>query len=285
MTQPTAQQVIDSQRRDWNRVASGWEQWDQFFDEQMAYVNHRLIGDARIRHGQRVLDLGSGTGYPALLAAKTVGTTGSVTGMDVAEQMLAAAERKAKQLGLVNVTFRPGDVTHLPFDAGRFDAVTSRFCLMFLPEIPKAATEIRRVLKPGGWVAAAVWSTVDKNPSFRLAMETIKEVVNLPAPDPSAPGIFRLAKAGELAEIFQRAGFVDVSDQEFLGEWSYDSEDHYVKSLFELAAPIQNLMASLSPVQVEEITRRLIRASTPFRRGNRISFPIAARIVAGRTPS
>ncbi|BFU94206.1 MAG: SAM-dependent methyltransferase [Nitrospira sp.] len=285
MTQPTAQQVIDSQRQDWNRVASGWEKWDQFFEDQMAYVNHRLIGDARIKQGQRVLDLGSGTGYPALLAAETVGTAGNVTGMDVAEQMLEAAGRKATRLGLTNVTFQPGDVTHLPFDAELFDAVTSRFCLMFLPEIPKAAAEIRRVLKPGGWVAAAVWSTADKNPSIRLAMETIKDVVSVPPPDPSAPGIFRLAKPGELADMFQRTGLVDVADQEFLGEWSYASEDHYVKSLLELAAPIQNLMASLSSTQVEEITRRLIRTVAAYRRGDRLTFPIAARIVAGRKPS
>lgn len=285
MTQPTAQQVIDSQRQDWNHVASGWEKWDQFFDEQMAYINHRLIGDARIKHGHRVLDLGSGTGYPALLAATTVGTTGHVTGMDLAEQMLAAASRKATRLGLANVTFQPGDVTHLPFDADLFDAVTSRFCLMFLPEIPKAAAEIRLVLKRGGWVAAAVWSTADKNPSFRLAMETIKDVVPVPPPDPSAPGIFRLAKPGELADIFQRAGLVDVTDQEFLGEWSYTSEDHYVTSVLELAAPIQHLMASLAPMQAEEIRRRLIRTVAAYRHGDRVRFPIAARMVAGRKPS
>ncbi|MDF0643074.1 MAG: class I SAM-dependent methyltransferase [Nitrospira sp.] len=285
MTQLTAQQVIDSQRQGWNRVASGWEKWDQFFEEQMAYVNHRLIGDARIKHGQRVLDLGSGTGYPALLAAEMVGTAGNVTGMDVAEQMLEVAGRKATRLGLTNVTFQPGDVTHLPFDADIFDAITSRFCLMFLPEIPKAAAEISRVLKPGGWVAAAVWSTADKNPSIRLAMETIKDFVPVPPPDPSAPGFFRLAKPSELADMFQHAGLVDVADQEFLGEWSYTSEAQYVRSLLELAAPIQNLMASLSPTQVEETTRRLNRAVAAYRRGDRLTFPIAVRIVAGRKPS
>jgi enediyne biosynthesis protein CalE5 len=147
-------------------VAGGWEKWDRFFDEQMACLNHRLVADARLRSAMRVLDLGSGTGYPALLGAQTVGATGSVTGMDLAEQMLEVAKRKATRLGLNNITFKPGDVTTLPFEANSFDAITSRFCLMFLPDVPTAATEIARVLKPGGWVAAAVWSAPEKNPSI-----------------------------------------------------------------------------------------------------------------------
>jgi ubiquinone/menaquinone biosynthesis C-methylase UbiE len=183
MTQPPPQAIIESQRQDWNRVAGGLEKWDRFFDDQMTFLNHRLVADARLRPGMRVLDLGSGTGYPAILAAQTVGPSGSVVRIDLAEQMLAIAERKTKRLGLANITFCPGDVTTLPFESQTFDAITSRFCLMFLPEIPKAAKEIARVLKPGGWLAAAVWSAPDKNPSIGLSMEAIKNVIELPTPD------------------------------------------------------------------------------------------------------
>jgi len=87
----TPEQIIEGQRQDWNRVAGGWEKWDRFFDEQMAFFNHRLVADARLRFGMRVLDLGSGTGYPALLGAQTVGPSGSVIGLDLAEQMLLLA--------------------------------------------------------------------------------------------------------------------------------------------------------------------------------------------------
>ncbi|HSC55604.1 MAG TPA: methyltransferase domain-containing protein, partial [Nitrospira sp.] len=227
MPQQTPQQIIEGQRQDWNRVAGGWEKWDRLFDEQIAFLNHRLVADARLRSGLRVLDLGSGTGYPALLAAQTVGPTGSVIGLDVAADMLAVAERKAKRLGLTNVTFRGGDVTTLPFEAASFDAVTSRFCLMFLPEIPKAAAEIARVLKPGGWVAAAIWSAPEKNPSIGLAMIVLKQFLELPAPDPGTPGIFRLAKPGDLCGMLQQAGLADITDEEFLGEWSYASAEEY----------------------------------------------------------
>ena len=284
MAQPPPQQIIEGQRQDWNRVAGGWEKWDRFFDEQMAYLNHRLVADARLHAGMNVLDLGSGSGYPALLAAQTIGPSGSVIGMDLAEQLLAVAERKAKRLSLSNVSFKTGDVTSLPFETASFDALTSRFCLMFLPEIPKAAVEIARVLKPGAWVATAVWSSPEKNPSIGLSMAAIKQVIELPPPDPTAPGVFRLAKPGELAGLFQQAGLIEVTDHEFLGEWSYASGEEYYTSLMEIAAPVQNLMAKLSDAQKQEVKRLIVQAASQFKRGNRITFPLAVRMVAGRKP-
>ncbi|SPP65048.1 class I SAM-dependent methyltransferase [Nitrospira lenta] len=284
MPTPDNAKMIEGQRQDWNRVAGGWEKWDRLFDQQMAFLNHRLVADARLHEGMHVLDLGSGTGYPALLGAQTVGSTGSVVGMDLAEHMLAAATRKATRLGLTNVSFKTGDVTSLPFEPASFDAVTSRFCLMFLPEIPKAASEIARVLKPGSWVAAAVWSAPEKNPSIGLSMAAIKQVIDLPPPDPTAPGIFRLAKSGELAGLFQQAGLVDVTDQEFLAEWSYASADEYYTSLMEIAAPVQNLMAKLTESQQQDVKQRITQAASQSTRGGRIVFPIAVRIVAARKP-
>jgi len=282
--QQTPQQVIDSQRQDWNRVAAGWEKWDQYFDRQMAFVNHRLVADARLRPGLHVLDLGSGTGYPALLVAQTVGSIGSVVGIDLADQMLAAADRKAKRLGLANLTFRTGDVTSLPFEAGSFDAVTSRFCLMFLPEIPKAVSEIARVLRPGAWVAAAVWSAPEKNVSFCITMDVLKQFIELPAPDPTAPGIFRLARPGDLSSMFRQAGLVDIMEQEFVAEWSYASGEEYYRSLTDLAAPLQNLFARLAPDQRREAEQRIVQAVNQYRRGETILLPMVVRMVAARKP-
>lgn len=284
MERPTPHQIIEGQRQDWNRVAGGWEKWDRFFDEQMAYLNHRLVADARLRSGMRVLDLGSGTGYPALLAAQTVGTAGSVIGVDLAEKMLAAAERKAKRIGLTNATFQTGDVTTLPFEAGSFDAVTSRFCLMFLPDIPKALAEIARVLKPGGHVAAAVWSTPDKNPYLRIPLDVIKQFIELPPPDPAAPGIFRLAKAGDLAGMLRQAGFTDVNEQEFLGDVRFPAAPDYVASLLEIAAPIQNLFAKLSADHRQEAEEKITSAADQYRSHAGVALPIAVRMVAARKP-
>jgi ubiquinone/menaquinone biosynthesis C-methylase UbiE len=278
------EQVIDGQRQDWNRVAGGWEKWDGFFDEQMAFLNHRLVGDARLRSGLRVLDLGSGTGYPAILAAQTVGGKGSVVGIDLAQQMLDAAERKAASLQLSNLTFRAGDVTTLPFETASFDAVTTRFCLMFLPDIPKAVAEISRILKPDTWCAAAVWSAPDKNPYLKIPLDVIKQFIALPAPDPTAPGIFRLAKTGELSGMLQQAGFIDISEHEFLSDVRFAAADQYFSSLMDIAAPIQNLWAKLSPEQQSEAKQRIIDTAGQYRNGSAIALPIAVRMVAARKP-
>ena len=128
MPTPMPAEVIEAQRKDWNRVAGGWDKWDQYFSRNMTFINHRLAADARLRPGMQVLDVGSGTGYPALLAGEVVGSDGSVVGIDLAESMLAVATRKAQALGMKHVTFRTGDATALPFDGESFDAVISRFC-------------------------------------------------------------------------------------------------------------------------------------------------------------
>jgi ubiquinone/menaquinone biosynthesis C-methylase UbiE len=284
MAAQTPEQVIESQRQDWNRVAGGWEKWDEFFDRSMAFLNHRLVGDARLRSGMQVLDLGSGTGYPALLAAQTVGPTGGVIGVDLADQMLAAAERKARRLALSNVTFRTGDVTTLPFETASFDAATSRLCLMFLPQIPTAVAEIARVLKPGAWLAAAVWSAPDPNPYIKIPMDVIKQLIDLPPPDPAAPGIFRLAKPGELAGLLQQAGFRDIADHEFLGDVQFTTPHEYFSSLMDIAAPIQNLWGKLNQSQQTEATQRIIDAAGRYGQGSGIALPIAVRLVAGRKP-
>ncbi|MDH4302313.1 MAG: methyltransferase domain-containing protein [Nitrospira sp.] len=284
MASLSPEQVIESQRQDWNRVAGGWEKWDRFFDEQMAFLNHRLIGDARLRAGLRVLDLGSGTGYPALLAAQTVDQSGSVVGIDLAKQMLEAAGRKAAMLKLSNVTFRTGDVTTLPFESASFDAVTTRFCLMFLPEIPKAVAEIARVLRPRTWMAAAVWSAPDKNPYLKIPIDIIKQFIELPSPDPAAPGIFRLAKPGELAAMLQQAGFIDISEQEFLGDVRFAETGEYFSSLMDIAAPIQNLWAQLNPTQQTEARQRIMDTAGQYRNESGIALPIAVRMVAARKP-
>jgi ubiquinone/menaquinone biosynthesis C-methylase UbiE len=284
MPQQTPAQVIETQREDWNRVASGWEKWDQFFDQNMACLNHRLVADARSRSGQRILDLGSGTGYPALLAAQVVGPTGQVLGIDLADGMLAVARRKAEKLALTNVEFRTGDATQLPYESGSFDAVISRFCLMFLPDLPQALKEISRVLKAGGYLAAAVWSAPDKNPFLSIPLATIKQFVDLPPPEPDAPGIFRLAKPGDLAAFAQDAGLQFVSEEEFTTETQFSSSREYYNSLMDMAAPIQNLFAKLSDAQKQGVEQKIITGADAYRRGGAIALPIAVRFVTARKP-
>ena len=177
-----AVEIVESQKKDWNKVAPAWEKWDADIDKNWSFVNHLLVGYARIRPGLKVLDLGSGTGHPAFLAAAAVGRKGQLLGVDLAENMVQAANKKAKSLGLAQLAFEAADVTHLKFESNGFDAVLSRFCFMFVPEIEKALAEVLRVLKPGAYFSAAVWSAADKNPYLKLPIDVLKTFVEIPAP-------------------------------------------------------------------------------------------------------
>jgi len=281
---PTSAEVIDSQKKDWNRVAPAWEKWDRLIDENLSFINYRLVGEARIRTGFEILDLGSGTGYPALLAAEAAGTTGRVTGIDLAEEMLDVARRKAKRLNLSNIVFQCADISTLAFPDHRFDSVISRFCLMFLPDVPKAVREIYRVLKPGGYLSAVVWSNPDKNPFLRLATDVIKNYVSIPPPDPNQPGVFRLAKAGELSGMLEESGFTEIVDVEMGGESRYASAEEYLSNVKEMAAPLQGLFAKLMPGDRDRAESEIKDSALKYQRDGMIPIPLVVRVVTGRKP-
>lgn len=276
------EQYVAAQRQDWNRVAMAWEKWDAFLDARLSSCNHRLIEKANVLQGNHVLDLGSGTGYPAIQCAHCVGEKGRVTGLDIADEMLQVARRKAMSLGLQHVTFQNYDVTTLPFLDTSFDAATSRFCLMFLPDLKKTLYEVFRVLKPGGFFAAAVWSEIEKNPYLALPMEVIKDYVELPQINPSIPGLFSLSKKGNLANQMYAAGFANVSEEEFPVEGIFSSGYEYVNCMKEMAAPLQDLFRKLPPDKRDEAYNKIVKMAETFRKGDRISLPGMALIVSGK---
>jgi SAM-dependent methyltransferase len=115
----------------------------------------RLVRLARLAPGQSVLDIGCGTGSLAIAAKQRVGPAGRVAGIDASPEMVARARKKARRAG-VEAAFAHGVVEALPFPDGRFDVVLSTLMLHHLPREGRrqCAREMRRVLKPGGWVLA-----------------------------------------------------------------------------------------------------------------------------------
>ena len=218
------------------------------------------------------------------LAAQVVGSKGTVVGLDLSEAMLAVARRKAEELGLSNMKFQAEDITNLQFDSTSFDAVISRFCLMFLPEIPLVVKEIARVLRPGGYAVAAVWSTPDKNPFIRIPMEAIKRYIDVPQPSPGQPGIFRLSKPGDLIGMMKEAGLLGLTDEEITGESLFGSAEEYLVNIKELAAPLQALFTKLTSEQKYEVDEAIKNAVKQYQQGDKILLPMAFRIVSSRKP-
>ncbi|HKR21515.1 MAG TPA: class I SAM-dependent methyltransferase [Pyrinomonadaceae bacterium] len=117
----------------------------------------RTIERLQLKAGAKVLDVCCGSGASALPEAETVGPTGSVTGVDLAHNLLELARAKARQRQLANVHFETGDMTNLRFANGSFDAVVCVFGIFFVPDMAGALRELTRVLRSGGTLAVTTW--------------------------------------------------------------------------------------------------------------------------------
>jgi SAM-dependent methyltransferase len=133
-----------------------------------------------------------------------------VLATDIAPAILDYAAAEARRAGLSNVATRAMDGEQLDVDPGTYDAVISRVGLIYFPDQQRALTGMRRALRPGGRVAAIVYSTPDRNRFFSLPVSIIRRRAQLPAPAPGQPGPFSLGGPGVLAEALEVAGFRDV---------------------------------------------------------------------------
>ena len=139
-----------------------WNQMSRLYgrevDRRFSPVVEALIRRASLRPGERVLDLGTGTGAVAVRAAVAVGAAGSVVGIDISQEMLRQARQATASLDLQNVDFTEGRAEAIPAEAATFDVVLASLSLMFVIDRAAAAREIARVLRPGGRFVAAIWS-------------------------------------------------------------------------------------------------------------------------------
>ncbi len=138
--------------------------------EAHGQATEMMLELAALRAGKRVLDVAAGTGDQTLLAARRVGPTGYVLAIDISTNMLNVATDAVRKAGLTNVDTRIMDAENLDLDPDSFDAVICRSGLMLFPNPPKALRGMRKVVKPGGKVAAIVFSTVKKNPYQGIRM-------------------------------------------------------------------------------------------------------------------
>ena len=272
-----------AQRQDWSNAAAGWKQWWETMERGAQVVSDRLVELAEIQPGQRVLDVATGIGEPAVTAARRVGPTGRVVATDQAPQMLAIARERAATLGLTQMEFREVDAEALDFPERTFDAVLSRWGLMFLPALPGALARMHRILVPGGRLAAAVWGPPPKVPLISVAMGTVREQVQAPPPPPGMPGPFSLADVTILEQALREAGFSDVRTERLTVTFEWSSPEDYTRFHQAIAAPIIAIVAA-QPVErragiwqaVTEAARKHAGSSGTVRMANDV-FCVAAR--------
>jgi SAM-dependent methyltransferase len=200
----------ETTREQWQAAAEPWNRWGPTIAQWLDPATEIMLDMAGVRAGSRVLDVAAGAGGQSLVAARRVGPSGFVLATDIAPKLLAFADEAVRRAGLANVQTQVMDGESLELDAESFDAVISRVGLIYFPDQQRALAGMRRALKPGGKVAAIVYSTADKNQFFSLPVGVIRRRAQLPPPLPGQPGPFSLGSPGVLEEAFTRAGFRDV---------------------------------------------------------------------------
>jgi SAM-dependent methyltransferase len=269
---PTPDELTSQQKAQWSTAAAGWERWGDWFDRNSGNLAGWMCDAAGIAPGQTVLDLACGSGNPSSTAAERVRPGGRVVATDLSPDMVAVTKRKAQTLGLDNLEAREMDMQALAFPDASFDAATCRFGLMFCPDPGKAVSEIRRVLKPGARFSATVWGVPAKNPFFTSITGVLGEFVPLPPPDPTAPGVFRLAPPGELERLLNGGGFSSVAVEERPITLTYESLDQYWEIQTALAAPLRSALASLSADKIEQLKAKVFEALKPHMDGRAVKL-------------
>jgi ubiquinone/menaquinone biosynthesis C-methylase UbiE len=175
--------------------------YEEFFVPALfAAWPRRVAAAAAVGSGQRVLDVACGTGVLARTAAELAGSTGSVTGLDVNDGMLAVASQMEQP-----VEWRNGRAEALPFARDSFDAVVSQFGLMFFEDKVTAIQEMARVLRPQGRMAVAVWASLEATPGYTALVDLLQSLLGTEA----AHGLrapFSLGEADVLLRLFHEAG-------------------------------------------------------------------------------
>jgi enediyne biosynthesis protein CalE5 len=279
---PVMQEVIGG----WSESAPYWEKHRAIIREMFAPVTEALIKAAQITRGSAVLDVATGPGEPALTIAEMVGNQGRVLGVDVVAEMVEAARREASRRKDRNVSFAVASAEALPAQADSFDAVVSRFGVMFFPDPVCAVREMLRVLKPGGWVALAAWYFAANNPFHYAVSQVIGRYVSSPPPAEGAPDAFRFAQPGKLRSVLEEAGVTAVSENllQFSIRAALSAEEFWTLRS-EMSENLRSKLAKIPPENITEIKREASEALRAYSGGGGISMPAEVLIVSGRKSS
>jgi SAM-dependent methyltransferase len=257
-TTPDDLKIKEQQKVAWDDSAEGWKRWWPTFERAAQTVNDRLVALAQVSTGNHVLDIATGSGEPALTAARIVGPSGRVIAVDMSPGMLAIARERIDAAGLRNVEVIESDAESLKLDASSFDAVLCRWGLMFMPDLDGVIRTMYRALKPGGRFATAVWSVADKVPMCGLARDAIRRITGI-VPPPNAPDPTKLADTSILERALGGAGFRDVAFERLIVTFEFPSADAFADFRSQIGGTRSTL--SKMPAEVARQVREAVVTS------------------------
>lgn len=213
----------------WGAMAPGWERWREVIEETSTPIREWMLSQLAPQSGDTVLELAAGPGDTGFAAAALVGESGRVISTDLTPAMVEVARRRSAELGVANVEHRVMDAERIELDDDSVDGVLCRFGYMLMPDPAAALSETRRVLRPGGRLALAVWRSAEQNPWISIAGRMLVERGLVPHPEPGTPGIFALASEERLRALLEEAGFAVERMDDVPVSFLYRDVDDYVR--------------------------------------------------------
>jgi SAM-dependent methyltransferase len=258
----------DQQRADsrdmWEAAAGGWDQRADRIRDWGMPVSVAMLDALSLQPGQRVLELAAGPGDTGFMAAELIAPGGTLVCSDGADAMLEVARRRASEAGIDNVEFAQLELEWIDLPTAGVDAVLCRWGIMLIVDPGAAAQEIRRVLRAGGRAAFAVWDHADRNPWATIPGRAMVELGHSEAPDPEAPGMFRLAADGRLQELLEGAGFVEVSIEPVALERRFATLDHYLRETVDMSPTFSSGFAELDEDEQDAVLGRITAGAESF---------------------
>lgn len=204
-------------------AATAAEVYDEFFVPAL-FIDWpaHVLQAAEVQAGHTVLDVACGTGVLARQAAELVGSDGAVTGVDINDGMLAVARQKAPA-----IVWKKGAAEALPFEDARFDRVVSQFGLMFFQDPVQALREMKRVTRPRGRVAVAVWGSLAATPGYAAVAQILAELFG-PEIAQSIEAPYSLGDTAALERLFKEADYADIEIKTVTGTARFASVEAWI---------------------------------------------------------
>ncbi len=271
----------ETTRQQWQSAAKAWNDWGGLLRAWLGPSTEVMLDMAMVGPGSRVLDVAAGAGDQTLQAAERVGSAGYVLATDISPAILDFAAVNARKAGYHNVETAVMDGELLDVPEQTFDVVISRVGLIYFPDQQKALAGMKRALKPGGRVAAIVYSTADNNKFFSIPVSIIRRRASLPPPLPGQPGPFSLGGAGVLESELRKAGFRDVRSCTVAAPVELQSAAECVRFEKESFGALHQMLSGLDPAEREAAWQEIEQSLRQFESGNSFEGPCEMIVAVG----
>jgi len=266
----------------WDRQSPGWGRQADRIRELGMPVSQRMLELASLRPGEQVLELAAGPGDTGFLAAAQIAPGGTLICSDGSEPMLALARERAMEQGIANVEFRQLQLEWIDLPTATLDAVLCRWGVMLAVDPGTALAECRRVLRPGGRVALAVWDVPEANPWTTILSRTLVDLGLTEPPAAGGPGMFQLAAPGVLTEMLADAGFLEVTAEPVAVSRSYGTVLEWIGETRDCSLMFGQVWNGLGDEDRRRVREEAQARAAPFAEaGGRLTLPGSSLVAAG----